>query len=75
MAINMKAKPKPGANEFIQGAPDAQRAKGVIRGKRRVITLGFGPETIDRIDAAAEELGISRAAWVNMVANKALTGG
>lgn len=57
---------------FIAGAPDAGKAKGVMRGKRRVITTGINPDTIDRIDDAAARLGISRAAWINMAVNKAL---
>lgn len=63
---------KKDASHFIASAPDAAKTVGVVRGNRRVITLGFAPETIDRIDEAAASLGISRAAWVNMVVNKAL---
>lgn len=72
MAIVKLSKRPASADAFIQGAPDAEQTRGVIRGHRRVITLGFSPETIDRIDAEAARLGISRAAWVNMVVNKAL---
>lgn len=70
MAIVKSVKKDPDA--FIAGAPDAGKAKGVMRGKRRVITTGFNPDTIDRIDAAAAKLGIGRAAWINMAVNKAL---
>lgn len=59
------------ADKFIDGAPDS--TKGVIRGKRRVITAGFDPETIKKIDLASKDLGISRNAWINMVVNKALS--
>lgn len=74
MSIVKSAKKDPSKNPdaFIAGAPDAGKAKGVIRGKRRVITTGFNPDTIDRIDAAAAKLGIARAAWINMAVNKAL---
>lgn len=64
--------PKKNADAFIAGAPDAAKAKGVMRGKRRVITTGFYPDTIKRIDAAAAKLGIARAAWINMAVNRAL---
>lgn len=74
MAIIKSAKKDSGKtpDAFIAGAPDAGKAKGVIRGKRRVITTGINPGTIDRIDVAAAKLGISRAAWINMAVNKEL---
>ena len=58
------------AEAFIGGAPDADA--GVIRGKKRIITTGFAPDTVDRIDRAAGRLGISRAAWINVAVNRKL---
>lgn len=73
MAITQpKTQPKKNPDKFIAGAPDAAPAKGVIRGKRQIITTGFSPEAIDRMNRAAARHGISRAAWLNMIVNKAL---
>lgn len=75
MAINTAAKKhaipeKKAIDKFIEGAPDSQH--GVIRGKRRIITIGYSPEIVDRADAVAKKLSISRAAFFNMIASKAL---
>ena len=61
---------------FISGAPDAVIAKtvGVIRGKKQIITIGFTPEALERIDVAGTNVGISRAAWINLACSKALIG-
>ena len=40
--------------------------KGVIRGKKQVVTIGFVPGLLEDIDAAAEKIGVSRAAFVNI---------
>lgn len=67
----------PAADAFIGGAPDAAgpvaKAKpvGVIRGQKRIITIGFEPEALDEIDAAAARCRISRAAWINLACSKA----
>lgn len=63
----------PSIDAFIGGAPDAGSAKtGVVRGKKLIITVGFMPEMLERIDAAAAEVGVSRAAWINLACSKAL---
>lgn len=66
-------------DEFIKAAPDAAASApahdssvGVMRGNRRQVTITFAPHVLPLMDAAAEGLGISRAAWVNMVVAKAL---
>ncbi len=38
----VKAQPKQAA-DFIAAAPDAPEKKGVIRGKKEIITVGFTP--------------------------------
>ena len=40
---------------FIEGAPDAEKTKGVIRGKKQIITVGFAPDLLERIDGKAAE--------------------
>lgn len=59
-------------DQFIGGAPDAGTAKsvGVIRGKKQIITVGFTPEALVRIDEGAARAGISRAAWINLACSK-----
>lgn len=46
--------------------------KGVIRGKKEIITVGFAPELLRKIDAAAEANGISRAAFISLACSKAV---
>lgn len=61
----------PNVDAFIGGAPDAgSKPVGVIRGKKQIITIGFAPEALERIDAAAAKVGISRAAWINLACAK-----
>lgn len=66
--------PQAAEDAFINEAPDAAKAKpaGVIRGKKQIITVGFAPELLDRIDAKATENGISRAAMINLACSKAV---
>lgn len=78
MAIVKPAKQKQeqrpdAAADFIAAAPDAEQvAAGVIRGKKRVITVGLDPDSIRLIDEKADALGISRNAWISMVLHRAL---
>lgn len=59
------------AASFIAGAPDAsapakvEKTEGVIRGKKRIITLGIDPDLLDEVDKCAAAVHISRAAWLN----------
>ncbi len=57
---------------FIEGAPDAEKTKGVIRGKKQIITVGFAPDLLERIDGKAAENGISRAAMINLACSRAV---
>lgn len=50
----------------------ADDRKGVMRGKKQIITVGFSPDLLRRIDAAAEALSISRAAFINLACSKAV---
>jgi hypothetical protein len=74
-------KPVSLADKFISAAPDASakpgtmaepETKGVMRGNKRQISLTLTPELLPQIDAAADALGISRAAWVSMTISQAL---
>ena len=70
MAIKKPVK-KDVAEGFIAGAPDAgapardEKGQGVIRGKKRIITLGIDPALLDEVDECAAAMHISRAAWLN----------
>ncbi len=69
---------KTNQDKFISGAPDAKAAskqvevKGVMRGNKRQISLTLSPGMLPQIDQAADELGISRAAWISMTIARAL---
>ena len=77
MTIKKPVKTTP--DMFISGAPDAKpepEAKpapgpSTIRGKKQIITVGFSPEQLAKIDAAATENGISRAAFINLACSQA----
>ncbi|MEA4839150.1 MAG: hypothetical protein VB101_12800 [Rhodospirillaceae bacterium] len=43
--------------------------------KKEAVLIRFEDGQLERIDAAAETLGLSRAAWVRMVVSKALSRG
>lgn len=53
---------------FIEGAPDGLSAKkkGVIKGKKQQITLTITPDILGQLDQKAEDLGLSRAALINI---------
>jgi len=64
-------------DKFILSAPDADpsrdsNVKGVMRGNKRQISLTLSPGMLPLIDKAADELGISRAAWISMTLSRAL---
>jgi hypothetical protein len=69
---------KTSQDKFISGAPDAEavpkqvEVKGVMRGNKRQISLTLSPGMLPKIDQAADELGISRAAWISMTIARAL---
>lgn len=85
----VKSVPDEAAEQFIKGAPDAAAGsqdpagrriseKPVIRGNKRVITVGIDLELMPRLDAAAARLSsttglsISRAAFINRAILKAV---
>lgn len=76
MAIT-KRPPKKSAEMFIQAAPDAGEkvppvVKGVMAGNQRQITVAMPPELVDRIDAAAKKLSITRASFIKMAISRAV---
>ena len=64
------------AEMFIQAAPDASEkvlvTKGVMAGNQRQITVAMPPELLDRIDAAAKKLSITRASFIKMAVSRAI---
>ena len=58
-------------NSFVSKA-DAPSVKGVIRGKKQIITVGFSPDLLVKIDEAANASGISRAAFISLACSRAV---
>lgn len=87
MAITKKPSAKT-VDSFIGAAPDASAAaekrpgevselrgkRGTIvrRGNNAQITLTLPPDLLQRVDARAEELGLSRTALIKFAVSKAL---
>ncbi|KWE98276.1 hypothetical protein WL80_03630 [Burkholderia ubonensis] len=66
-------------DQFIGGAPDAAApessshvwpARAAGRRKKETISLGIDPALLARVDAAADRLGVSRAAAIAMAASR-----
>lgn len=55
--------------------PADQSRRGVMRGKREQITHTLPPELLAKIDRRSSELGIPRAAYINLALSKALESG
>ena len=75
MSITKKPASK-SAEMFIQAAPDASKSsptvKGVMAGNQRQITIAMPPELVDRMDAAAKKLAITRASFIKMAISRAI---
>lgn len=71
----IKATEKKAADNFISGAPDATKPKGVRKGNKQQISLTITPTLLAKVDALAEELGQSRAAVINMAIYRAVEHG
>ena len=68
------AKPKSKTPEtFVSAAPDAP--KGVMKGRKRQITLTIAPSLLASIDALASQLGQSRAGLINLALRQAVERG
>ena len=81
MAIRMPHSVKPAntdkrAEAFISGAGGLPRAQTPTEpeadGSKTVVNMRFDTALLQRIDAAARRLGISRTAWLHVAASKAL---
>jgi hypothetical protein len=62
---------------FISGTDpeeEAQLASQTYTGRARVM-MRFDPELLARIDTAAKRRGVSRTAWLHMIASRALDNG
>ena len=68
------------AERFISGAPDAApaapaapaAASKVVRGKQLQITFALPAELLMKVDAAADSLSISRAAFIKQALTRAV---
>ena len=82
MTITKKPTKPAAADAFIAGAPDApplaaapaKARKGVQKGRKEQISLTIATPVLDRVDAAAGELGLTRAGFINMAISRALAG-
>lgn len=43
--------------------------KRIMRGNKEQLTVNFDPDVVDRIDAAAAKLGLTRTGWINLAVN------
>lgn len=64
---------------FISGATptsaEQPKAEKPVRQKKEPVIVRFDEATLKAIDDKAEKMGLSRAAWVRMVAARALKDG
>jgi len=77
MAIT-RPKPKPSAETFIAGAPDAEttsKPRGVRKGRKQQISLTIDQGLLDELDTLATRLGQSRASIINLAIYRAVTHG
>ena len=76
-------KPKPkvehsSAEDFISAAPDAEakaKPRGVRKGNKQQISLTITPVLLGKVDEMAAEMGLSRAAVINMAIYQAMENG
>ncbi|TDR26458.1 CopG family transcriptional regulator [Hydromonas duriensis] len=63
-------------SEFIGSAPDASTLENkqprLVRGKRLQISHTLPPELLNRTDKQAEEMGLTRAALINLALSEYL---
>lgn len=67
------------ADRFIGGAPDAAQSGApavaqtkTLRGKQVAINFALPPELLAKVDRAADELSISRAAFIKQALTRAV---
>lgn len=62
-----------GAEDFIEAAPDGAAKPSPVKGKKArniAISHTIPPDLLADVDEAADQLGISRAAFLNMAASE-----
>ncbi|HMY01137.1 MAG TPA: hypothetical protein PKL69_12605 [Agitococcus sp.] len=73
MAITKPIPKKESVDQFINNAPDGDKLrKGVKKGKREQISLTIPPALLDRLDAVANRLALSRAGMINLAIVRAI---
>jgi hypothetical protein len=83
MAIAKRSANKPkveqkekAVDDFINGAPDStKQTAGLMAGRRRQITHAIFQEKLDALDAMSAQMGISRAALINIGIDQVLNRG
>ncbi|HNH45232.1 MAG: hypothetical protein KDI39_18750 [Pseudomonadales bacterium] len=73
MTITKRVPKKESVDQFINNAPDGDKQrKGVKKGKREQISLTIPPALLDRLDAVANRLALSRAGMINLAIVRAI---
>lgn len=63
------------AEAFISGAGSRKAAAAKVDDRRVPVVIRIPGDLLARVDKAAKARGISRAAWLCMVASKGIEGG
>ena len=66
MAITKPIPKKESVDQFINNVLMEISCKGVKKGKREQISLTIPPALLDRLDAVANRLALSRAGMINL---------
>lgn len=81
MAITKRPPAKKATNpeaieKFVAGAPDSKKGaepkKGLMRGKREQISHTIPPALLERLDARADFMGMTRAGFINFAISQIL---
>ena len=64
----------PAARNLIESAPDGSQktSRWKLKGKKVIITHSIDPEDLERLDALAQTMGISRAGLINLLIRREL---
>jgi hypothetical protein len=69
---NIHSRPAEPVETFIAAAPDAASSSKKTTSKAQQITLTLNPLLLDKVDAAADNLNLSRAAFIKMCLSNAV---
>jgi hypothetical protein len=67
--MSITQRPRKTIDQFIESAPDGGSAAVSFKarkGKKIQISLTISEDLLKEVDAKAQKLGVSRAAWINL---------